>query len=54
MPSQEQGRTVPLELCPCISVKDPDTAFSFIMLLLILHTEMFQLCFLKFDIKDKH
>lgn len=54
MTSQEQGRTVPFELCPCISVKDRDAAISFIMLLLILHTEMFQLCFLKFDIKDKH
>lgn len=52
MTSQEQGRTVPFELCPCISVRD--AAISFIMLLLILHTEMFQLCFLKFDIKGKH
>lgn len=54
MPSQEQGRTVPLEICPCISVKDTDAAISFIMLLLILRTEMFQLYFLKFDKKDKH
>lgn len=35
MTSQEQGRTVPLELCLCISVKDTDAAISFIMLLLI-------------------